>query len=257
MDETDRMVFAVVSVTVLLLILFAVMAVLMIINASRRHRHRAELAEIRMARDQELRQVEREATAQTLTEIGRELHDNVGQLLTVAQVGLLDHMPPEQHPRVAVSLEALDQGLEEVRRLGRSLDQNKWRSQTLVDGMMKEVDRLDRLGKIEVTFEMNGDPIDPEYDVKIMLFRVFQEIVSNALRHSGATGITITIEGDPDFLLTVTDNGRGFDPAGAREGHGIANLIRRCKLIGYSARLTSGPGMGATWRVTPHGTGTV
>ncbi len=127
MSDTDLYI-TVIVVSLSLLALTAVLFLLMIAGSNRRHRHRAELAELRLQRDAELRRAEREATEHTLTEVGRELHDNVGQLLTVAQVGLLDHLEEgaKGHPRVATALEALDQGMEEVRRLGRSLNRDHW-----------------------------------------------------------------------------------------------------------------------------------
>ena len=137
MEPDQQPTFAVLITTVLLLVMFALMGVLMVVNTSRRHRHRAELAELHLRRDQELRQAEREATGHTLSEMGRELHDNVGQLLTVAKVGLLDNLDPgmQQHPRINASLEALDQGLQEVRRLGRSLNQDHWQQRELIEAL--------------------------------------------------------------------------------------------------------------------------
>lgn len=113
--KNEDVVVLVVLVSLTLLVLAAALFVVVIGAANRRHRHRAELAELHLQRDRELRQAEREATGQALSEVGRELHDNVGQLLTVTQLGLRDHVDPKvlEHPRVAVALEALDQSVEE------------------------------------------------------------------------------------------------------------------------------------------------
>ncbi|MBX2980479.1 MAG: hypothetical protein KF905_14420 [Flavobacteriales bacterium] len=260
MSDLERLAFAAVLVTLLLLLLFGVMAALLIVNANRRHRHRAQLAELHLQRDRELRKAEREATQHTLTEVGRELHDNVGQLLTVAQVGLYDHLNEglREHPRVRTSLEALDEGLEEVRRLGRSLDQDRWQELSLRTALETEAHRLQRLGKARVQLRMNGNGSDPDRDVKTMLFRSFQEVVSNALRHSGARTISITLEAAPaeDIAvkgptLRVSDDGRGFDTTLPARGNGLANIRKRCALVGYSAQLMSAPGQGTTWTFEP------
>ncbi|MCB0795438.1 MAG: hypothetical protein KDB88_11935, partial [Flavobacteriales bacterium] len=206
MNNNEQLVLAVVVASVTLLSLVGMTGVLLIMNANRRQRHRAELAELHLERDQELRKAEREATGQTLSEVGRELHDNVGQLLTVAQLGLHDHLDRQTlaHPRVSVALQAVDEAVEEVRRLGRSLDQDRWQDRSLLSAIEGEAARLERLGKARVLLRVEGGPADPDRDTKTMLFRVFQETVGNALRHSLARTITIHVAG-PGFRMAISD----------------------------------------------------
>ncbi|MBL8011997.1 MAG: hypothetical protein JNJ64_15430 [Flavobacteriales bacterium] len=251
MSDADLYI-TVIVVSLSLLALTAILFLVMVAGANRRHRHRAELAELHLRRDAELRRAEREATEHTLTEVGRELHDNVGQLLTVAQVGLLDHLEEgaKGHPRVATALEALDQGMEEVRRLGRSLNRDHWQQLGLARALELEATRLERLGKARVLAHLDTMSPDPPPDVKTILFRAFQEVVANALRHSGARTITITLRGAPP-TLQLQDDGRGFDPAAPRGGSGLTNIRTRCGLIGYTATLSTAPGKGCTWTFTP------
>ncbi|MBK9276102.1 MAG: hypothetical protein IPM49_16395 [Flavobacteriales bacterium] len=251
-DPVHELFVPVLVATGLLVLLFAFVAMLLVVNANRRHRHRAELAELHLRRDAELRRAEREATEHTLTEVGRELHDNVGQLLTVAQVGLLDHLADaaKAHPRVATALEALDQGMEEVRRLGRSLNHDHWRHLRLAQALELEATRLERLGKARVHLRISDPMHDPPADAKTILFRAFQEVVANALRHSGARTLTIALDGTPP-TLQVHDDGRGFDPEAPRTGSGLANIATRCRLVGYTATLRTAPGAGCSWTFTP------
>ena len=112
MDDLDRIVFAVVVVTLVIIMLLAVMGMLMVLNNNRRIRHTAELAALQVQREQEVMHAEREATRHTLQEVGRELHDNVGQLLSTAQMGLnnmLEETTPD--PRLSAARDALDQGI--------------------------------------------------------------------------------------------------------------------------------------------------
>lgn len=251
MSDTDLYI-TVIVVSLSLLALTAILFLVMIAGSNRRHRHRAQLAELHLQRDAELRRAEREATEHTLTEVGRELHDNVGQLLTVAQLGLLDHLADaaKAHPRVATGLEALDQAMEEVRRLGRSLNHDHWRHLRLAQALTVEATRLERLGKAKVLLRIDDHPVDPPPDVKTILFRAFQEVVANALRHSGARTLTIALEGIPP-TLRVHDDGRGFDPEAPRTGSGLTNIITRCRLIGYTATIYTAPGDGCSWTFTP------
>lgn len=243
----------VVVATALLLLLLGFVVLLLIINSSRRHRHRAELAELYLLRDAEVRRAEREATQHAMSEVGRELHDNVGQLLTVAQMGLVDHLsePAKAHPRVATALEALDQATEEVRRVGRSLNLDHWHQRGLAQALEMEATRLERLDRARVLLYLTPGVPDPTPDIKTILFRAFQEVVSNALRHSGARTITIDLGGNPP-TLRVQDDGCGFDPNAQNHGSGLTNIRTRCRLIDYTAVLTTAPGQGCVWTFAPN-----
>lgn len=86
--DASQLSFTVVATTALILVIGGVVVVLVVMNNTRRIRHRAELAEMQQQQGRAVREAERETTRQTLQELGRELHDNVGQLLAVAQMGL-------------------------------------------------------------------------------------------------------------------------------------------------------------------------
>ena len=250
----DDIAVSVVVVSMTLLVLVSALFIIMIGSANRRHRHRAEVAELHLHRDQELRRVEREAAGHTMSQMGRELHDNVGQLITVAKVGLLEHLDPSEphHPRIHTALEALERAHEAVRRLGRSLNQDNWQRRELVEALEEEAVRLERLGKARVLLVIETYPADPPADVKTILFRAFQEVISNTLRHSGARTITITVDDQEGLSLRISDDGRGFDPATAVQGSGLHNIRHRCGLIHYTATLVAAPGEGCTWSFNPH-----
>ncbi len=251
--DRERYIFIVLVGTAFILSMIGIVGFLMVVNTNRRHRHRAELAEADLRRESEVMQAEREATEQTLNEIGRELHDSVGQLLTVAQMGFLNRLDPallEEAP-VATAMGALDEGIEEVRRLGRSLNSDLWQERALVDALEAEAVRIERLGRGRVLLTVEGDPADPSADIKTVLFRTFQEVMNNALKHSGADTLEITVSGNTLPALRIADNGRGFDATTAKNGGGLVNIRKRCTLIGYQAKLETETGKGCVWTLTP------
>ncbi|MCB9163624.1 MAG: hypothetical protein H6592_04170 [Flavobacteriales bacterium] len=239
--------------TMVFLLMIGFIVVLLLLNNNRRIRHRIEMAEADLRRQQEVRSAEREATEQTLGEIGRELHDSVGQLLTVAQMGFVERLEGAWHddPKVATAVGALEEGIAEVRRLGRSLNTDLWKERSLVDALEAEAVRIERIGRGRVLLTVDGDPADPPADVKTVLFRTFQEVMNNALKHSGADTMEIGLSGDRLPVLRIADNGRGFDPARVATGGGLLNIRRRCALIGYHADLVTGPGIGCMWTLKP------
>jgi signal transduction histidine kinase len=247
MDDTSRLVLAVIIGTVLVLAMIFFVVMLLVVNANRRHKHRAELAEMNMRREREVMEAEREATRQTLREVGRELHDNVGQLLTVAQLGLNTVLDRSNDPRLSSSREALEQGMDEVRRLGRSLNSDMWERRTLQDAIRAEAERLERVGHVKALLLATDGIADPPTDTKTILFRVFQEMIANALRHGRADTIEIHLDHGPS--IAVMDNGVGFDMENTERRSGLVNIERRCELIGYQAICTSAPGKGTSWRI--------
>ena len=257
--NTTELSFAILVTTAIILLTFGVVAALLVVNTNRRLQHRAALAEAERLRNAEVRRAEREATQHTLREVGRELHDNVAQLLTVAQLGLgnvLDEPAPDG--RLLAARDALDQGIEEVRRLGHDLNSDRWQQRSLRDAIGTAAERIERVGRVRALVVQQGDAPEPDADTRIILFRVFQEVVNNALKHSGADTLTITLHGTAALALTIADNGRGFDPAHMASAGGLLSIRKRCALVGYAAHCTSTPGQGCTWTIAPepndHGT---
>jgi len=238
--------------TSVLLGLIAFVVLLVVLNNSRRLQHRAALAEAERLRNAEVQRAEREATQHTLREVGRELHDNVAQLLTVAQMGLGNVLEePTPDGRLLAARDALDQGIEEVRRLGHDLNSDRWQQRSLRDAIGTAAERIERVGRVRALVVQQGDPPEPDADTRIILFRVFQEVVNNALKHSGADTLTITLHGTAALALTIADNGRGFDPAHTASAGGLFGIRKRCALVGYTAHCTSTPGQGCTWTLEP------
>ncbi len=237
-NEAVELVLTVLFGTLLMLVLSAVVVVLMVANRNRQNRHRAQLAEVRAQHAEEVRRVEREMVQQTLTEVGRELHDNIGQLLTVVRMGLgkLTAQGPNDAPAQQVK-EYLDTTITEVRRLSRSLNVDRFADRALGDAITEECERVRRIGSVEVDLRITGtEPAFPA-DRKLVLFRLFQEALNNVLKHAKATRVE------------VRDNGVGFDPqATGAAGQGLVNMQRRATLIGARCSIDSTLGKGTELR---------
>ncbi|MBL8001920.1 MAG: hypothetical protein JNL05_08160 [Flavobacteriales bacterium] len=243
----------VVVMSAVALLFVAGLAALLVVHHQRRVRHRAELAELALAHQREVMQAEREATQHTLRDVGRELHDNVGQLLSVAQMGLNIALAEEPgNERLNGVRDAADRAVEEVRRLGHTLNVDLWRERSLAEAIQVEAERIARVSRITVAVEVQGEPTEPPPDTCTILFRVFQEVVNNALKHSGADRITIQLLPVGDGLkATIADNGRGFDQAQVKANAGLGNIRQRCLLVNYSAHCWTSPGEGCTWTLEP------
>ena len=126
MEGNDLFLTIVVSCLTIFLVLSLVVA-LLVKSSIRQHEHRMALAQAELLKDQEILHAEQQATQDTLQEVGRELHDNVAQLLSLACLGLgseMDRAP--QNKMISVAYEGAVRALAEVRRLSHTLNVDLW-----------------------------------------------------------------------------------------------------------------------------------
>src|SRR5690606_15194537 len=155
--------------------------------------------------EKELRQVENEVQEQVLTDVSRELHDNIGQLLTFMRI----QMEQEKYdrPEVARMLEPVDKTLvttiDQVRSLSRSLNTDHLEQSGLLQAIDNEITRLKLIARY--TLHWKNDDTEPQLnkDQKIMAFRIFQEVINNILKHAEAKNIYITLNGENTFMLEI------------------------------------------------------
>ncbi len=174
--------------------------------------------------------------------IARELHDEISQLLTVIQLSLDD--VGGDAAALAKAKDLLTRTQQEVHRVIFDL-----RPSLLDDlGLAAAVkwygnNYLEKQG-LEVRLEVEEELPLPA-DVEISVFRIYQEIVTNILRHAGAETVSVELYRTAgELVLAVEDDGRGFDPAAKSEGVGLVGMRERAELVGGSIRFDSEPGMG-------------
>src|ERR1700760_1640739 len=182
----------------------------------RQHRQEQQLARIRQEYEQELLRSQLEIQETTFKTIAQELHDNIGQVLSVVKLSL-SILPLEKvHPAyesVQNSRQMLNKVIADMGDLTKSLHTDRITQIGLVEAIRFDLDSLRRTGLLEVGFEVTGEEYHLEDQRSIFLFRMFQEMLNNILKHSRATRVNITINYtiDNKFVLKVEDNGVGFD----------------------------------------------
>jgi len=193
---------------------------------------------------------EREMAVQTeRNRIARELHDAVSQTLFAANViaGSMVRTAGQGQAEQARMLERLNRAaLAEMRLLMFELRPEALDQTPLADLLLHRVDALVCRGDIEVATSLaRGEVLPP--DTKMHVYRIAQEALSNASRHSGATHVHVEWRSEPDggMSLRVGDDGCGFDPALSKPGHfGLANMRERAAEIGAVLVIDSAPGRG-------------
>lgn len=186
-----------------------------------------------------------EIQKQTMQDIGREIHDNIGQKLTLAslysQQLAYENKAPHINEKIDSISEIINQSLTELRALSKSLTDDTINSKNIIDLIQQEVDKINELKKCVVTFNYNEKNIKLNYQVKSVLYRIIQEFIQNSLKHSGCKNIVINLESiDNKVKLNIEDDGIGFDIYTIqRKGIGLKNMKKRAEIIHADFQLES------------------
>jgi two-component system, NarL family, sensor kinase len=187
--------------------------------------------------------------------LGRELHTGVGQLLAAIRLQLEVAnsqlvAPPEG---VVVALERIAtlaaDALEQIRAVSHRLHPPEWQRLTLEAAVLQLWEYSGIPERLEATLKIEPLAREPEQEVKVLIYRGVQEALANLVRHAQATRISLTLEERGDqVILTMVDNGRGFDvakllaaPASVASGIGLRSLREQAAGLGGKLEITSGP----------------
>ncbi|MFV0934018.1 PAS domain S-box protein [Pseudomonas jessenii] len=190
--------------------------------------------------------------------LARELHDDVGQLLTFIKItasGIQRHLDGEIEQRQGVLVRIAEEALSKVRDLSRMLRPAQLDGLGLAAAMNWQMDYYSPNSPDDVVCDLNCEDLQPrpESCVEITLFRIFQEALSNALKHARAKVITISLNRSSlAVCLKINDDGCGFDYDGALmlgKGMGLMNMAERAKFLGGDFILNSIPGQGTEIQV--------
>lgn len=185
--------------------------------------------------------------------IGRELHDEIGQELTAVVLQAeraADGDPALAQAELARVAEAIRQSLDEVRRIARELRPEALDDLGLVNALIALCSRVDAQG-LRITRELQGKLPPLSSDVELVIYRVAQESLTNALRHAQATAATVSLETDDERLtLSVTDDGEGMPDGLPSDTAGISGMRERALLVGGRLVIDSGAGEGTRIRLT-------
>jgi two-component system, NarL family, sensor histidine kinase UhpB len=184
--------------------------------------------------------------------VARDLHDEVNQSLT----GLLlrleavrEAAPPELEAELAETKALANQAMRELLSLARQLRPTALDDLGLAAAIAGQVEQVSHSG-VDAELVEDGDFSDLDSDLQLVVYRVAQEALSNAARHSGAGRIAVNLRrAGGEVELEVADDGRGFAFEESESGLGIAGMRERALLLGAELTIESRPGDGTTVRL--------
>lgn len=219
----------------ILFLLSSILVILFVVFQKRKNMLLLEKKETAKRFKQEIAKTQIEIREEIFRNISWELHDNIGQLLTLAKLQLQTDTDKED------VLEVLNKGLIELRALSKSINPDVLNSITLISAIKQELERLNKLQYLKATLTVKGEEYTINNDVQTILFRIIQEFLSNTIKHAKATELSISLKFDENTLyLLAKDNGKGL-PNNYLEfdGMGLKNIVKRAQLINAEVQIDS------------------
>jgi signal transduction histidine kinase len=250
-EETATVIQAIIIISAIFVLVAIFVIAYVLYFRKRKERLIQENTTMREAFRQQLLLSQVEVQEQTFQQIGKELHDNVGQLLSTTNMllGLTERgmdMPPDT---LLTAHATLTQAIGELRTLSKSLDRDWLEQFNLADNLRSEIARINTGGIVQASFIITTDLPLPS-DEQIILFRIVQEAIQNAIKHGQPQRINIVVMSTvPGYCISIEDDGQGFDLAGISPGQGMGNMKNRTNLLGGSLLMDALPGRGCTIKI--------
>ncbi len=197
--------------------------------------------------ESELANAQIEIKEQTLNYIGQELHDDLGQKLSVARM-MTNRTLSNSNEDYDFMLEInhlLGECIQDIRNLSKTFITENVLQFGIIDSLEKEIKRIEKLKLIDIQLIANKHDLNINPKHGLILFRIIQESINNTLKHSGGDILKISILDESDkIFFRIVDNGKGFEGKKVKQGSGLKNIAYRAHLIGAESIINSVPGKG-------------
>lgn len=214
----------------------------------RKNKFLKERYEAEQRYQRELADSQIEIQEQTLKNIAWELHDNVGQLLSVANIQLnvlMNTVPETFHPQISETKSVVQETVQEIRSLSKVLNNDVVLKNGLLASLRVELDRFKRLGYLDASLKISGDIVPLNSASEIIIFRILQEFFSNVMKHAKAEKLFVHLEYKENTLdIAAIDDGVGFNTSAKTDSSGMETMGSRAALINADFSIVSKIGEG-------------
>jgi signal transduction histidine kinase len=184
-----------------------------------------------------------EIQEQVLRNISQEIHDNIGQVLSLAKLNLNTIESKFTPEKIMLSEELLGKAIADLRNVSKSLFSKKITEMGLIHAVQNELNMIARISSLHTKLTAPANDPILTGEQAIILFRIIQETLNNIIKHAKATEIIVVmVEGIELLDITITDNGKGVDnkdPKNDNAAAGLKNIRSRAKLIDASIKINS------------------
>lgn len=248
--STQGMILFIIICVFLLLLLVSFISIIIYKYQQKQNAHYKKIEELKLSHENILLQSQLEIQEQTFEHISQEIHDNIGQKLTLAKLHLntLDFSARDGlEQQVNNSVRIIGEAISDLSDISRSMSPEIILNNGFVKALEYEVNQLNKPGIYNIRLSVTGEPVFMEAQKELLLFRIVQESLNNIVKHANASNINIILHfTDHALKLEVTDNGKGFNPEQHQQGNGLGNIAKRASLLNGHYGVRSCPGEGTS-----------
>jgi signal transduction histidine kinase len=242
MSKVPSEILTVIIAVIAILIFIALFVLIMLVYFNNKKlQNIREREKLKQDFEQAILQTQLEVQEHTMRSISQEIHDNVGQVLSLANLHLKT-MHPGDTEKVNTTAGLVNKAIGDLRNLSKSLNPESISRAGLIEVIKNELQQIEQTGQFRTSLKVEGR-IDLPPNKLLILYRMIQEVLNNIIKHSGATLIKTSVN---DNLLSISDNGKGFDEVEGSTGSGLYNLKHRANIIGASIKVLSATNEGTT-----------
>lgn len=242
--EDVRIIIGVVTTIIIFFITGSLIFSILILSNSRKKTHEQEKEKLQQQFREQILQTQLEMQEHTFNSISQEIHDNVGQTLSLlkVQLNILQQSQTLDMTLLGDASSCVRLAMGDLRDIAHSLNTKRVEQSSLTDLAGKELQKIKRLNMFETILETEGEEQPLKEKTKLVIFRIVQESLQNIIKHSKAKVVKVALNYDhQNVVTTISDDGIGFNLSElhGKAGLGLQNLLDRALLIGGDARIES------------------
>lgn len=252
MQAKEEAIFTIIVVVLVLVFLAILFLVFLARNNNRKNRLLFENERIKKEYEETLLHTQLEIQEQTLNHVSREIHDNIGQTLSLARLQINSS---EANEDTEAADQLLGKAIADLRTLSHSLNTNHIKENGFTESLKTLLGQFEKTGKFKVDFRNENQNFELPDDEGLIVFRVIQEVLNNITKHAKADAINVWLQQERNTgIIRIEDNGCGFDMNGNEaKGIGLRNIADRIRIIGGKLMVHSEINKGTTIEISlPH-----
>jgi signal transduction histidine kinase len=249
-QQQQDILITIIIASVFLVLIGIFLLVMLFLYIRKQRKNQQEKEELKNRFEQTLLKTQLEIQEQTLSYISYEIHDNIGQILSLAKISNLQLNKENFESKTELIDELIGKAVSDLRGISHDLKHNNFHQIGLHESIIQLLHSIEKTGKyttsINATDANEIEGFVSEND--IILFRIIQEIINNIINHASANHIHLSIEKKEQFIIIkIADNGIGFDTTIIKQenqGIGLHNIYTRAKMINMDVEINSSIGEG-------------
>ncbi|MBS1575679.1 MAG: hypothetical protein JST09_10290 [Bacteroidetes bacterium] len=255
-DKYQEVAIMMIAGTIVFLVFAGIIVFFLFMNQKKKFRHAQDILSMRENFKTESLRTQLEIQEQTFNNISQEIHDNVGQILSLAkvQINIMNESETMSKEMLNEVKENVGKAMTDLRDIAKSLSSERIRSLSMHSAISNEAERINKSGVSQISVSVEGEEKKMNEQKKLILFRIIQESLQNSIKHANASRIGIQFQYGADNLqVIIKDNGKGFDTEEAvkkNNGLGLLNIKTRAALTGGSSTIESKLNEGTTINIT-------